>query len=429
MAVREGLLALLNEGPRHGYQLKTEFEAATGGVWPLNVGQVYTTLDRLERDGLVGIAESGGQKVYSITSDGVAALGVLGGDVGDIRGRVKTSGHCGVSRFTNQEVFVSHRNARLTVHGRRLLVQRVRDEGQAVAHVAKAMGISRQCAHRWVARFDAEGDAGLEDRSSRPHATPTRVSPEMEQRVLQARLEHRRGQDWIGPELGLAPRTVSAILRRHDVPHLRECDPLTGELIRSSKASAVRYERERPGELVHMDVKKLGRIPDGGGWRANGREASSASRDHKTRIGFDYIHSVVDDHSRLAYAEIHDDERADTTAAFFARAIEFFSSHGITIERLITDNAFSYRHSNRLRELLDEHAIKHKFIRPHCPWQNGKVERFNRTLASEWAYRQVFNSNRERSDAFPPWLTRYNTERRHSALGGQPPISRLASST
>ena len=174
---------------------------------------------------------------------------------------------------------MSHRNARLTVHGRRLLVSRVRDDGQAVAHVAKAMGISRQCAHRWVARFDAEGDAGLEDRSSRPHAMPTRTSPETEQRVLDARVEHRKGQDWIGPELGLAPRTVSAILRRHDVPRLCDCDPLTGEVIRSSKATAVRYERDRPGELVHMDVKKIGRIPDGGGWRAHGREMGSTSAD------------------------------------------------------------------------------------------------------------------------------------------------------
>jgi transposase InsO family protein len=291
------------------------------------------------------------------------------------------------------------------------------------------MGISRQCAHRWVARFDAEGDAGLQDRSSRPHTMPTRTSPEIEQRVLDARIAHRKGQDWLGPELGLSPRTVSAILRRHGMPRLCQCDPLTGELIRSSKATAVRYERERPGELVHMDVKKLGRIPDGGGWRAHGREAGSIARDRNQRIGYDYIHSVVDDHSRMAYSEILGDERADTTTEFFARAIEFFAAHGVTIERLMTDNAFSYRHSIRLRQLLELHAIKHKFIRPHCPWQNGKVERFNRTLANEWAYRQVFTTNHERTDAFTPWLMSYNTERRHSALGGQPPISRLTSPT
>lgn len=324
---------------------------------------------------------------------------------------------------------MSHRNARLTVHGRRLLVQRVRHEGQPVAHVAKAMGVSRQCAHRWVARFDAEGDAGLEDRSSRPHTMPTRTSAEVERRVLAARAEHRKGQDRLGPELGVAARTVSRILRRHDVPRLCDCDPLTGEVIRSSKATAVRYERERPGELVHMDVKKIGRIPDGGGWRAHGRQAGSVSRDHKERIGFDYVHSVVDDHSRLAFSEILTDEGADTTAAFFARAIQFFASHGVTIERLITDNAWSYRRGKRLRELLEQHEIKHKFIKPHCPWQNGKVERFNRTLASEWAYRQVFTSNDERTEALAPWLIDYNTQRRHTALGGHPPISRLLSPT
>lgn len=297
---------------------------------------------------------------------------------------------------------MSHRNARLTVHGRRLLVSRVRDEGQAVAHVAKAMGISRQCAHRWVARYDAEGDTGLQDRCSRPHTMPTRTSPDDEQRVLDARLEHRKGQDWLGPELGIAARTISRILRRHNVAYLRDLDPLTGEVIRSSKATAIRYEREQPGELVHMDVKKIGRIPDGGGWRAHGREMGSTSERKNTKIGYDYVHSVVDDHSRVAFSEILTDERAGTTAEFFARAITFFANHGVTIERLITDNAWSYRRGNQLRELLAEHEITHKFIRPHCPWQNGKVERFNRTLATEWAYRQPFTTNQQRTDALAP---------------------------
>ena len=268
---------------------------------------------------------------------------------------------------------MSHRNARLTVYGRRLLVRRVREEGQPVAHVAKAMGVSRQCAHRWVARHDAEGDAGLQDRSSRPHSMPTRISDEIERMVLDARAQHRRGQDWLGAELGVAARTVSRILRRHNVARLCECDPLTGDVIRASKTTAVRYERASAGELVHMDVKKIGRIPEGGGWRAHGREMGSTFAAKKAKIGYDYVHSVVDDHSRLAYSEIHTDERANTTAEFFARAIEFFASHAITIERLMTDNAWSYRHSNQLRELLEQHAIKHKFIRPHCPWQNGKV--------------------------------------------------------
>lgn len=210
---------------------------------------------------------------------------------------MKTSGVVEIAVFNNPEVFVSHRNARLTFHGRLLLVQRITGEDQPVSHVAKAMGVSRQCAHRWVDRFEAEGEAGLIDRSSRPHHSPTRTSPEVEDQVLAARDEHRRGQDWLGPELGVPARTVSRILRRHDVPRLAECDPLTGAVIRASKTTAVRYERDHPGELVHMDVKKIGRIPDGGGWRAHGRQMGSTAAKKKARIGFDYVHSVVDDHS------------------------------------------------------------------------------------------------------------------------------------
>ena len=321
---------------------------------------------------------------------------------------------------------MSHRNARLTVHGRRLLVHRIRVEGSPVAHVAKAMGISRQCAHRWVSRWDLEGDDGLFDRSSRPHTMPTRTVAEIEAQVLAARLEHRRGQDWLGPELGVAPRTVSRILRRHHVPRLVECDPLTGEVIRASKTTAVRYERDRPGELVHMDVKKIGRIPDGGGWKAHGRQMGSSGAKKRARIGFDYVHSVVDDHSRFAYSEVLADEKAETCTAFFERALDAFAQVGIVVERVMTDNHWSYTHSRRLAELLADNDIAHKLIRPHCPWQNGKVERFNRTLQTEWAYRQVFTSNDERTEALAPWLDNYNTRRRHSALGGLPPISRLS---
>lgn len=320
---------------------------------------------------------------------------------------------------------MSHRNARLTVHGRQLLVHRVRELGMPVAHVARAMGVSRQCAHRWVARFNAEGDAGLRDRSSRPHSMPTRTSAEIEARIVAARIEHRRGQDWLAGELGVPARTISRVLRRHDLPRLCTLDPLTGEVIRSSKQTAVRYERERPGELIHMDVKKIGRIPDGGGWRAHGR--ANRDPDRNKRVGYDYVHSAVDDHSRLAYSEILADERADTCADFVERALEFFAANGIDrVERLITDNAWSYRNGRRLRELLAAHGITHKFIRPHCPWQNGKVERFNRTLATEWAYRQIFTTNAHRSAALPDFIDYYNHRRRHSAIGGQPPISRLS---
>jgi transposase InsO family protein len=322
---------------------------------------------------------------------------------------------------------MSHRNARLNAHGRQLLVQRVCEQGWAVAHAAKAQGISRQCAHRWVNRFRAEGEAGLHDRSSRPHHCPSQTPVEVEEAIVDLRRTERRGQDWIGPELGVPARTVSRVLRRHGVPYLHECDPLTGEVIRASKTTAVRYERDHPGELVHVDVKKIGKIPDGGGWRAHGRDMGSTWAKKKARIGYDYVHSMVDDHARLAYSEIHPDEKGPTCAEFMHRAAEYFAAHGITsIERVMTDNHFSYKRSNDVADAMTALGAKHVFIRPHCPWQNGKVERFNRTLQTEWAYRQVFLSNDERAAALAPWLEYYNTQRRHTALGGLPPTSRLS---
>jgi len=286
------------------------------------------------------------------------------------------------------------------------------------------MGVSRKCVKTWLDRFAAEGDAGLSTRSSRPHSMPTKTSDEVEHKVLAARAEHREGPDVLGPRVVVPARTVSRILRRHGVPYLRDLDPLTGEQIRSSKQTAVRYERERPGELVHMDVKKLGRIPDGGGWRAHGLATTQARKNKRPKIGYDYVHSLIDDHSRLAYSEVLGDEKGPTCAGFFARAIAYFAAHGITrIERLMTDNAFAYRYC--LGEVCAAHGIRQKFIRPHCPWQNGKVERLNRTLATEWAYRQVWTSNDQRTAALAPWLEHYNNERHHSALGGQPPTSRL----
>ncbi len=323
---------------------------------------------------------------------------------------------------------MGHRNARLTVFGRRLIVQRVREQHMPVAHVARAMGVSRQCAHRWVARFDAEGFAGLEDRSSRPHSMPTKTSPEVETLVVAARVEHRRGPDWLGPELGIPARTVSRILRRHKVPHLAVCDPMTGEVIRASKTTAVRYEKSRPGELLHMDVKKIGRIPDGGGWRAHGRGVvGRTSQRRLTKVGFDYVHSIVDDHSRAAYSEILADEKATTTAGFFRRAIAALRDLGLRdVEAVMTDNAWNYTHSNELAAALADLGARHILIKPHCPWQNGKVERFNRTLQTEWAYRQAFASNDERTAALQPWLEDYNLRRRHSAIGDLPPISRLS---
>lgn len=316
-----------------------------------------------------------------------------------------------------------HANARLNAHGRQLLIDRVVHQGRPVAHVAHELGISRQTGYRWVRRWRTEGPAGLVDRSSRPHSNPTRTSASTEDAICAARAARRTGPDGLGAELGVPARTVTRVLRRRGMPRLGDLDPLTGDVIRSSKTTAVRYERDRPGELVHVDVKKLGRIPDGGGWRALGRDV--AERHRHNPIGFDYVHSMVDDHSRLAYSEILPDEKGATCAGFVARAAAYFAAHGITrIERIMTDNAWAYRYS--LRTIAAELGAKQVFIRPHCPWQNGKVERLNRTLQTEWAYRQVFTTNAERAAALAPWLEHYNTRRRHSALGGLPPISRLS---
>jgi transposase InsO family protein len=286
------------------------------------------------------------------------------------------------------------------------------------------MGVSRQCVARWIARYRDEGDLGLEDRSSRPVTMPTKTPHRTEQAVLALRRAERLSRDEIAFRLTLAPRTVSRILARHGMPHLHELDPMTGEKIRASKKTTVRYEKDHPGELVHMDVKKLGRIPDGGGWRAHGRPATQAAKNKRPKVGYDFVHSLVDDNSRLAYSEVLADEKGTTCAGFLQRAIVFFASHGITrIDRLITDNAWAYQ--NSLRDVCAAHGIRQKFIKPHCPWQNGKVERFNRTLQTEWAYRHVFHSSDERAAALAPWLEYYNNERRHSALGAKPPISRL----
>jgi transposase InsO family protein len=321
---------------------------------------------------------------------------------------------------------VSHANARLTPHGRGLLIERVLYQRRPVAHVAKELGISRQCAHRWVNRFLAEGPAGLADRSSRPHRCPRRTTAEVEQLVLELRRTERRGQDWLGPELGVPARTVGAILARHRVPKLCQCDPLTGEVIRASKVTAVRYERPSPGDLIHIDVKKLGRIPDGGGWKANGRDRREETYNRRDKVGYDYVHAAVDDHSRFTYVEVLPDEKGATCAAFLQRAADRFAAHGITVREVMTDNAKNYTPSLDFAAAIAAIGATHITIRPHCPWQNGKVERFNRTAAVEWAYRQVFTSNDQRTAALAPWLDYYNTRRRHSAIGGLPPISRLS---
>ena len=321
---------------------------------------------------------------------------------------------------------MSHANARLTFHGRCELVRRVRLAGRPVAHVAAEMGISRQCAWRWTRRFDAEGWAGLHDRSSRPRRCPNRTSAEREQAVLACRERERVGRDRVAAITGVPARTVSRILARHSRPPLAVLDPVTGAVIRASRATAVRYERAAPGDLVHVDVKKLGRIPDGGGWRAHGRIARPG---HHRAVGYDFVHAAVDDHSRAAYAEILPDEKGPTCAEFWLRAAAWFAAHGVRVRQVMTDNAMNYVLSHAFTDALATTGTRHIRIKAHCPWQNGKVERFNRTLATEWAYRRPFASNDARTDALAPWLATYNTERAHHALNGQPPLSRLPSTT
>ncbi|MFJ9721122.1 IS481 family transposase, partial [Streptomyces sp. NPDC101213] len=309
---------------------------------------------------------------------------------------------------------MSHRNARLTVHGRRLLVERV-GAGRPVAHVAAEMGVSRATAHKWVRRWRAEGDAGLADRSSRPRTTPHRTAADVEARVCRLRQSRKLGPARIGPILGLPASTVHRILTRHGLNRLAWLDRPTGTVIR-------RYERDRPGELIHVDVKKLGRIPDGGGHRVLGRDAGRPIRG----MGFDYVHSAVDDHTRLAYSEIHGDEKAATCAAFLRRAAAFFTAAGIDrIERVLTDNAWPYRKSFAWQQALVDLGASHKLTRAYRPQTNGKVERFNRTLLDEWAYLRPYASNPERTKALADFLHTYNHHRCHTALGGQPPISRV----
>lgn len=315
---------------------------------------------------------------------------------------------------------MSHANARLTPAGRFIMVQRIQS-GRAVAHVASEMGISRTTAWRWWRRFREEGPAGLIDRSSVARSHPARTSPCRETRVRIMRYLTRRGPVFIAGRLGMHASTVGRVLARHRAPLLRELDPVSGTVIRATRRSARRYEHDHPGSLIHIDVKKLGRIPEGGGWRAHGRSEKVRSRG----IGYDYVHTVIDDHSRLAYAEIHADEKGVTAAGVLERAIAFYARLGVTVERVISDNALAYRHSAAFRAVIDAHGITQKFIRPHCPWTNGKVERLNRTLATEWAYARAYASNTERATALPTWLDYYNLDRAHLGIDGKTPIDRI----
>jgi transposase InsO family protein len=294
--------------------------------------------------------------------------------------------------------------------------------GWPAAHVAEQLGVSRATVHKWVRRFAEGGQAALADRSSRPIRMPNRTSRKIEKKVLAARQRRKRGAVVLAAELGLNPSTVGRILARHDVPHLAVIDPITGERVRSSRRSQNRYEHTTPGAMIHVDVKKLGKIPPGGGWRLHGRKEQARGRG----IGYDYVHTAIDDHTRMAYSEIHDDEKDMTCAQFLHRAVAWFAAHGVRIRRILTDNAMVYRHGTNWAWVCSAWQLKRRFTKPGCPWTNGKAERFNRTLLNEWAYARPWTSNQLRRRGLDRFLVRYNTRRGHSALGGRPPISRLA---
>ena len=307
---------------------------------------------------------------------------------------------------------MAHRNARLTVHGRRLLVSRVLDEGWSVAASAEAAGVSRTTVHKWLRRFREEGPAGLTDRTSRPHRSPRRLDPRLEQRILLARHRRRWGPHQLSYYLGVPRSTAYKVLVRNHCSRLSDFDRPT--------RTPIRYVRDRPGELIHVDVKKLGRIPDGGGWRVHGRDGV-LDRSRKGGLGYDKLHIAIDDHSRLAYVQVHPDERGETCAKFLSDAIDWFAERGITVERVMTDNARNYTISKHFQNVLVDNNIGHKRIRPYRPQTNGKVERFNRTLVDEFAYARTFTSNQARLDALPRWIRYYNTRRRHTGLDGHSP--------
>jgi transposase InsO family protein len=311
-----------------------------------------------------------------------------------------------------------HANARLSVKGRELLIERLR-AGWSLTEAATAAGVSERTARKWRDRYQAQGAVGLLDRSSAPRSVPSRT-PEDRIEVIAALRRLRFTGAEIAELLGMALSTVSGILTRIGM----------GKLGRLGLEPPQRYERERPGELIHIDVKKLGRIHGGAGKRITGvqRNASPRRRDRdgvdRCVIGWEYIHIAVDDATRLAYAEVLGDERASTAVAFLRRALAFYAAHGITVERLLTDNGSAYRstiHALACRAL----GLKHLRTRPYRPQTNGKAERFIRTLLAGWAYGAIYRSSRERTAALSGWLDHYNYRRPHGSLSHQPPVSRL----
>jgi transposase InsO family protein len=307
---------------------------------------------------------------------------------------------------------VSHANALLTPRGRLALARCVVEEGWPLRRAAERFQVSATTAARWAGRYRLLGPAGMRDRSSRPRRSPGRTPSRIERRIIKVRVVRRWGPARIGFLLGLHPSTVHRVLSRYRLARLSWLDRPTGRVVR-------RYEHPAPGDLVHLDVKKLGRIPDGGGWRVHGRAARPSRHQG---LGYVFVHTALDDHSRLVYSELLDDEGKDTAAAFWTRAHAYFTACGITVTRVLSDNGNCYR-SHAFRDALA--GISHKRTRPYRPQTNGKVERFHRTLADEWAYATSYATDSERAQAYPHWLHRYNHHRGHTALGGQPPASRV----
>jgi len=311
-----------------------------------------------------------------------------------------------------------HGNAALSLNRRRLLCSRVLEQGWSLTSAAAAAEVSMRCARKWVGRYRSDGELGLLDRSSAPGSIPHRTSEERVAAIVALRRLRFTGPE-IAETLAMPLSTVSGILTRIGM----------GKLGRIGLEPAVRYERERPGELIHIDIKKLGRIQGGAGHRIAGHQHfNSRKRDaagvYRHSVGWECVHIAIDDATRLAYAEVLADEKATTAVAFLRRAIAFYQRHGITVEQLITDNGSAYvsiAHAAACRLL----GIRHLRTRPYRPQTNGKAERFIRTLLGGWAYGAIYRSSNERTNALDGWLWHYNHQRRHSALGHKPPIARL----
>jgi len=326
---------------------------------------------------------------------------------------------------------VTHANAPLTPVGRLRLARCVVEDGWPLRRAAERFQVSVTTAKRWADRYRDHGEPGMADRSSRPHHSPSRTPTRTERRIIKVRVLRRWGPARIAYLLGLNPATVHRVLTRYRLARLSHLDRATGRVVR-------RYEHAAPGDLIHVDIKKLGNIPDGGGHRVVGRQTGQRhrtltpgkkrDRNGNSHVGSSYIHNAVDDHSRLAYSEILSDETKETAVAFWTRAHAFFTACGITVTRVLTDNGSCYK-SYLWRDTLRDADITHKRTRPYRPQTNGKVERFNRTLLDEWAYNRPYTSETERRDAYPHWIHTYNHHRGHTALGGKPPATRVPNLT